>query len=72
MHDLVIRGGFVVDGTGEPPRAADVAVDDGRISIVGDVPDAGRREIDAAGKSSPRDSSTSTRTTTDRSPGTRC
>ncbi|WP_064058664.1 N-acyl-D-amino-acid deacylase family protein [Prescottella equi] len=50
MHDLVIRGGFVVDGTGEPPRAADVAVDDGRISIVGDVPDAGRREIDAAGK----------------------
>ncbi|MGZ6018086.1 MAG: N-acyl-D-amino-acid deacylase family protein [Phenylobacterium sp.] len=49
MHDLVIRGGTVVDGTGSAPRRADVAVDGGLISKVGVVPDAGRREIDAAG-----------------------
>ena len=35
MHDLVIRAGTVVDGTGGPPRTADVAVDGGRISAVG-------------------------------------
>ena len=28
-HELVIRGGSVVDGTGAPVRTADVAVDEG-------------------------------------------
>ena len=50
MHDLVIRGGMVIDGTGAPARRADVAVDDGRISIVGTVALKGRREIDAVGQ----------------------
>ena len=50
MHDLVIRGGRVVDGTGQPARVADVAVDDGRIVEVGVVADAGEREIDATGR----------------------
>ncbi|QXW02942.1 MULTISPECIES: N-acyl-D-amino-acid deacylase family protein [Rhodococcus] len=50
MHDLVIRGGTVVDGTGSVPRRADVAVDGGTITVVGVVPEAGRREIDASGK----------------------
>src|SRR3954447_3715550 len=49
MHDLVIRGATVVDGTGAPRRAADVAVDDGRITAVGHVGERGRREIDADG-----------------------
>ena len=43
-HDLVIRGGTVIDGTGQPRFAADVAVDDGRISAVGQVNGTGRRE----------------------------
>jgi N-acyl-D-aspartate/D-glutamate deacylase len=50
MHDLVIRGGTLVDGTGAPSRSADVAVDDGVITEVGDL--AGERAaqtIDADG-----------------------
>ncbi len=50
MHDLVIRNGLVVDGTGSPGRRADVAIDGGLVSIVGEVPERGREEIDAEGK----------------------
>ncbi len=50
-HDLVIRGGIVVDGTGLGRRRADVAVSNGRITAVGHVPDAkdAERVIDADG-----------------------
>jgi N-acyl-D-amino-acid deacylase len=48
-HDVVIRGGTVVDGTGAPARSADVALLDGRVSEVGRVTAHGREEIDAAG-----------------------
>ena len=48
-HELVIRGGTVVDGTGSPPRAADVAIDGGRITSVGHVPGRGIEEVDASG-----------------------
>jgi N-acyl-D-aspartate/D-glutamate deacylase len=47
--DLVIRGGSVADGTGEPLRTADVAVRDGLIAEVGRVGGAGTTEIDADG-----------------------
>ena len=36
-HDVVVRGGTVVDGTGAPARTADVAIDDGQITAVGRV-----------------------------------
>ena len=49
MHDIVIRGGTVVDGTGSEPFEADVAIDGEVITEVGTVADAGRREIDATG-----------------------
>ncbi len=49
MHDLVIRGGTVVDGTGGAPRVADVAVDGGRISAVGRGADGGAPDHDADG-----------------------
>jgi N-acyl-D-aspartate/D-glutamate deacylase len=50
MHDLVIRNGTVVDGSGSPARRADIAIDGDRITTVGAITDAGRREIDAEGK----------------------
>lgn len=49
MHDLVIRGGTVADGTGAPTRTADVAIDGGIVVAVGDVDTPGVREIDADG-----------------------
>jgi len=49
MHDLVIRGGTVVDGTGAAPRRADVAISNDRIVEVGEGVGEGTREIDATG-----------------------
>ncbi len=48
-HELVVRGGTVVDGTGAAARVADVAVDAGTITAVGTVEGRGAREIDATG-----------------------
>ncbi len=50
MHDLVIRGGTVVDGTGAPRFVADIAVDGGIITAMGQISASGREEIDASGK----------------------
>ena len=49
-YDLVIRNGEVIDGTGAPPRRADLAVRDGRIVAIGSVSGRAREEIDAAGR----------------------
>ncbi|MEZ5204581.1 MAG: amidohydrolase family protein [Acidimicrobiales bacterium] len=50
-HDLVIRGGTVVDGTGAAPQRADVAISGDRIVEVGEVDAAGaHRTIDADGR----------------------
>ncbi len=48
-HELIIRNGTLVDGTGAPPVPADLAVDDGMISAVGRVDGTAREEIDARG-----------------------
>ena len=50
MHDLVIRGGTVVDGTGAARFVADVALDGGIVTAIGQISAAGREEIDATGK----------------------
>src|SRR5205807_812172 len=49
MHDLVIRAGNVIDGTGSPGRTADVAISDGVVTEVGHVDGQARRVIDADG-----------------------
>ncbi len=48
-HDVVIRGGTVVDGTGAPARTADVAIDGDVITEVGRVGGTATRTIDADG-----------------------
>src|ERR1700728_254894 len=49
MHDIVIRGGTIIDGTGKAPFAGDVAISGGRISAIGGKQGPGRREIEAGG-----------------------
>jgi N-acyl-D-amino-acid deacylase len=49
MHDIVIRGGTIVDGTGKAAFLGDVAITGGRIAAVGGKLGPGKREIDAAG-----------------------
>jgi N-acyl-D-aspartate/D-glutamate deacylase len=48
-YDLVIRGGTIIDGSGAPRMAGDVAVRGDRIVALGAVPGRGRSEIDARG-----------------------
>ncbi|HAR30016.1 MAG TPA: amidohydrolase [Gammaproteobacteria bacterium] len=50
QHDIVIRNGLVVDGTGAPGRIAHVAIDGDRITAVGADVGKGRREIAAEGR----------------------
>jgi len=49
MYDLVIREVTLFDGTGAAPRAADVAVDGGRIAAVDAVTGSGRATLDGRG-----------------------
>ncbi len=49
QHDLVVRSGSVIDGTGQPAFTADVAINDGQITEIGHISGKGRREVDAEG-----------------------
>ncbi len=49
IHDLVIRNGKIVDGSGKKPFLGDIAIDDGKITKVGEVINSGKKEIDADG-----------------------
>jgi len=50
MFDVIVKGGLVVDGTGAPAFAGDVAVKDGRIAAVGKVEGEARQVVDASGR----------------------
>lgn len=49
MHDLVIRGALIHDGTGAAPRRDDLAVKDGVIAAIGADTGPARQTIDASG-----------------------
>ncbi len=51
MYDLILSGGMVIDGTGQPRRRADVAVQGSRIAAIGNLDAAVAKErIDVAGQ----------------------
>jgi N-acyl-D-amino-acid deacylase len=49
MHDLIIRNGTVIDGSGMARYRADVAISGGRIAGIGRIRERARQEIDAEG-----------------------
>jgi N-acyl-D-amino-acid deacylase len=49
MHDTVIRGGTIIDGTGQKAFPGDVAIDGGRITAVGGKAGPAHRDIAADG-----------------------
>jgi N-acyl-D-amino-acid deacylase len=49
-YDIVIRGGRVLDGAGNPWITADVAIQGGRIARIGVIDGKGAKEIDARGR----------------------
>ncbi|HWA35076.1 MAG TPA: hypothetical protein VG737_13135, partial [Cyclobacteriaceae bacterium] len=50
VHDVIIRNGTVVDGTGDPRYKADVAINKDTIAAIGDLSHArGKIEVDATG-----------------------
>src|SRR4030095_3843423 len=48
-YDLIIRGGRVADGTGNPTYFADVAVTQGRLAVLGRVSGEAKTDLDAHG-----------------------
>ncbi len=50
LFDLIIRNGHIIDGTGSPWYAADIAIQHGRVARIGTLTEArARRVIDAKG-----------------------
>src|SRR5436305_5124791 len=49
MHDIVIRGGSIIDGTGAPAVTGDLAIEDDKIVAVGGKAGPAHRVIDADG-----------------------
>ncbi len=49
MHDLIIRGGTIIDGTGAAPIEVDIAIDGERITAIGRITATARETINAHG-----------------------
>jgi N-acyl-D-aspartate/D-glutamate deacylase len=50
MFDVIVRGGLVVDGSGDPGQVGDVAIKDGRIAAGGTFDGEARETIEAHGR----------------------
>ena len=50
MLDVLIKGGTIVDGSGQPGRKGDIGIRDGRIAAIGQITEAARETIDAKGR----------------------
>lgn len=50
MFDVIVRGGLLVDGSGKPGYKGDIAIQDGRIVVVGQVQGEARQVVDAEGR----------------------
>ena len=50
MFDLLIKGGTVIDGTGSPGYAADVAINGDSIAAIGQIDGESARTLDATGR----------------------
>src|SRR5690606_23963815 len=49
-YDLIIRGGTVYDGSGQPPYVGDIGITGDRISAIGKLSgSSAQREVDASG-----------------------
>ena len=48
-HDLIIRNGKIIDGSGKKPFFGDIAIDDGKITSIGKIENSGKEEFDAKG-----------------------
>jgi N-acyl-D-aspartate/D-glutamate deacylase len=53
MHDIMIRGGTILDGTGGEAFTGDIAIDGGRLTAVGGKAGATKRQIEANGLHQP-------------------
>ncbi|KAF0233769.1 MAG: amidohydrolase [bacterium] len=49
MFDLLIKGGKIVDGSGQEPFSADIGIKDGKIVSIGKLNDIAQETIDADG-----------------------
>ena len=50
MHDLIIKNGTLIDGTGTPKKVSDIAVTNGKICEIGKLSNNAKRTIDAENK----------------------
>lgn len=50
MFDLIIRGGTIIDGSGDARYVADIAIENGKIAKIGDIKGSAKEEINAHGK----------------------
>ncbi len=49
LYDVVIRNGKIIDGSGTKPFIGDIAINEGTISLIGEIKGSGNKEIDAKG-----------------------